>query len=149
MPLPGGYLLDTNILLGLIRGKDFGKYLDKTYGITAVGFNPFLLSIVSVGEMYALASKFKWGTPKRDALADLLTELTWTDISDTSILLAYGEIDAASEAMGRLMGKNDIWIAATARVTNTTILTTDHDFDHLHGTWVDREWVDPASKLSP
>lgn len=149
MPLPGGYLLDTNILVALIRGNAFGKYLDNTYGLTTVGLNSFLLSIVSVGEIYALASKFKWGRAKRDLLADLLSQLPWTDISDTSILLAYGEIDAASEAMGHSLGKNDAWIAAAAHVTNTTILTTDHDFDHLHGHWVDREWVDPESKHGP
>jgi len=29
------------------------------------------------------------------------------------------------------MGKNDIWIAASAVFTNARILTTDEDFDHL------------------
>jgi tRNA(fMet)-specific endonuclease VapC len=31
----------------------------------------------------------------------------------------------------RNMGKNDIWIAATARVLGATLLTTDKDFNHL------------------
>ncbi len=30
------------------------------------------------------------------------------------------------------MGKNDLWIAATASVTGVTLMTTDGDFDHLH-----------------
>jgi predicted nucleic acid-binding protein len=30
MPLPGGYLLDTNIVLALVRGNPFGRYLDGT-----------------------------------------------------------------------------------------------------------------------
>jgi tRNA(fMet)-specific endonuclease VapC len=29
------------------------------------------------------------------------------------------------------MGKNDLWIAATAHVYEATLLTTDNDFDHL------------------
>jgi len=29
------------------------------------------------------------------------------------------------------MGKNDIWIAATANITHSHLLTTDNDFDHL------------------
>ena len=29
------------------------------------------------------------------------------------------------------MGKNDVWIAATAKVSGTTLLTTDGDFNHL------------------
>lgn len=32
----------------------------------------------------------------------------------------------------RNMGKNDLWIAATASVTHATLLTTDQDFRHLH-----------------
>ncbi len=33
----------------------------------------------------------------------------------------------------RNMGKNDIWIAATASVLDATLLTTDKDFNHLDG----------------
>lgn len=35
------------------------------------------------------------------------------------------------EKPARPMGKNGLWIAATARVTGATLLTTDADFDHL------------------
>ena len=153
MPLPGGYLLDTNIVLALVRGNPFGLYLDGTYGLTR-SLNPFVISVVTVGEMFALVEKFKsqgqpWGPKKLKLLDDLLRQLTWVDISDPDILRAYGEIDGFTESKGRSMGKNDVWIAATARVTNTTLLTTDKDFDLLHGTWLDREWVDPSSKLTP
>ena len=152
MALPGGYLLDTNILVHLVRNNDLGKYVDATYGLSA-GTNPFILSVVTVGELYALAIKFGWGAAKRAALDALLINFTWVDISDPQILAAYGEVDGWSQSVGRKMGKNDVWIAATARATNTTVLTTDTDFDHLHPvhvgrTWrVDREWVDPNSKL--
>ena len=76
-------------------------------------------------------------------------ERTTVTGSDGRFVLAYGEIDTASDALGHRMGKNDLWIAATARVLGLTVLTTDKDFDHLHPTWIDREWVDPASKLPP
>lgn len=89
------------------------------------------------------------GTEETQAAYDLLRQLTWEDVSDPAILHAYGEIDGFCDNQGRPMGKNDVWIAATARVTNTTLLTTDKDFDLLHGSWLDREWVDPNSKLSP
>jgi predicted nucleic acid-binding protein len=29
------------------------------------------------------------------------------------------------------MGKNDLWIAATASLLNLQLVTTDKDFDHL------------------
>lgn len=104
MPLPGGYLLDTNIVLALVRGNPFGLYLDATYGLTRT-LNLFLISVVTVGEMYALVEKFKvqgqaWGAKKLAALDDILRQLTWEDISDPAILRAYGEIDGFTEAQG-------------------------------------------------
>ena len=35
------------------------------------------------------------------------------------------------------MGKNDIWIAATAKITNSKLITSDNDFDHLDGEYFD------------
>ena len=32
----------------------------------------------------------------------------------------------------RNMGKNDLWIASTAFLFGLPLVTTDHDFDHLH-----------------
>ena len=40
------------------------------------------------------------------------------------------------------MGKNDLWIAATAHASGAVLVTTDQDFEHLHGVWLDRELVD-------
>ena len=41
------------------------------------------------------------------------------------------------------MGKNDLWIAATAFVTKATLLTTDKDFDHMHPAFLQRDWINP------
>ena len=40
------------------------------------------------------------------------------------------------------MGKNDLWIAATAAVTGAKLLSADNDFDHLNGTFLDFEKID-------
>jgi tRNA(fMet)-specific endonuclease VapC len=37
----------------------------------------------------------------------------------------------------RNMGKNDLWIAATAFLFGLTLVTTDHDFDHLHPDFIE------------
>ncbi|HVK05454.1 MAG TPA: PIN domain-containing protein [Armatimonadaceae bacterium] len=60
-----------------------------------------------------------------------------------NLLRAYGIIDAASKTMGFTMGKNDLWIAATAHVTGAALLTTDRDFDHLDPDYLTREWIAP------
>lgn len=151
MPLPGGYLLDTNILVALVRGNPLGFYVDATYSLSKAQ-NAFMISIVSVGEMYALVEKFKaqgqaWGPPKVQRLEQLLAQVVWIDISSPAILKAYGEIDGATEALGQKMGKNDVWIAATARAIQATLLTADKDFNRIFPAWIDLEWVDPASQL--
>lgn len=137
-----GYLLDTNVLVALIRGNRLGQKIDTDYSLRA-NLNRSMISVVTVGEIYALGHKFGWGQKKLDTLQALLGELVWIDINRPEILQSYGEIDHASETMGRSMAKNDVWIAATARATGATLLTTDKDFDHLHGNHITRIWIDP------
>lgn len=60
------------------------------------------------------------------------------------MLETYAEIDSFSKnkligkPLGKsiTMGKNDLWIAATAKVAGATLLTIDSDFDHLNGTYI-------------
>lgn len=65
-------------------------------------------------------------------------------VNDKAIVDRYAEIDAYSQGKfagkplpsgmsSRNMGKNDLWIAATASLTKTPLLTTDGDFGHLIG----------------
>jgi tRNA(fMet)-specific endonuclease VapC len=137
-----GYLLDTNVLLELLRGKALGQRIDKQFNLRSV-ISTCVISVVTVGEMESLVRQFKWGTRKLSDLKLLLDELPWVDINDPSILDAYGQIDHYSNQVGRSMGKNDVWIAATAHVTTMTLLTTDQDFDHLEEQFLSRTWIDP------
>jgi len=34
------------------------------------------------------------------------------------------------------MGKNDLWIAATAKVADAILITIDSDFNHLNGKFI-------------
>jgi predicted nucleic acid-binding protein len=43
------------------------------------------------------------------------------------------------------MSKNDVWIAAIAKVQGAALLTTDQDFQHLQPAVVQVEYVDPAA----
>ncbi|MGI9065443.1 MAG: hypothetical protein ACR2HX_03440 [Pyrinomonadaceae bacterium] len=44
----------------------------------------------------------------------------------------------------RVMGKNDLWIAATTSVLKAKLLTTDNDFDHLDGVFFEVAFIDQA-----
>ena len=77
----------------------------------------------------------------------MLDELVWVDINRPEVLQAFGEIDHYSEKVmkpAHPMGQNDMWIAACAKATGATLLTTDKDFDHLHGQHINRVWIDPG-----
>ena len=56
------------------------------------------------------------------------------------IIDKYAEIDAYSQGKlpdtkvdfsARNMGKNDLWIAATTKLIEAELITTDKDFEHL------------------
>ncbi len=134
-------LLDTNVLIHLVRGNEIGQRIDTNYQLRARLERP-LISIITVGESFALARKFKWGKTKVDQLKELLRELVVVDIH-ASVLEKYAEISDYLENIGQPMGQNDMWIAATASASNSWLLTTDTDFDRLHPTLIRREYVAP------
>ena len=144
------YLLDTNILLALIRGKDLGTFIDTTYQLSAQSQRP-LVCVVSVGEIWTLAARNCWGALKRAALATMLQNVVLVEIFNTPQLIqAYVDIEIASNGVAGgavVMGKNDVWIAAVAKIAPAHLLTTDHDFDHLFGSMIQGTYIDPSSKL--
>jgi predicted nucleic acid-binding protein len=144
MPDAPLYLLDTNILLAYVRGGPLGEYIEDTYQLRASSFKP-LICVVSAGEMLSLAKRFGWGNKKVTSLKSLLDELVWLDINNSRILSAYADIDDFSRSRGRGIGKNDVWIAAAAKATGATLLTTDTEFDHLHETHIKRILIDEKS----
>ena len=87
-----------------------------------------------------------WGPAKLQSIRNLFSKLVVLDINsnDELLLETYAEIDSYSknklhtDKLGRsiTMGKNDLWIAATAKVANATLLTIDGDFDHLNGKYL-------------
>jgi len=74
----------------------------------------------------------------------LLNYFTVIPLPFSNVIETYAEIDDYSRRNGVTIGKNDLWIAATASVTGARLLTTDRDFDHLDGVYLSRDWVDPV-----
>ena len=142
------YLLDTNILIYIIRGKR--QFFFETYGLDNPS-NQVVCSVVTIGELRSFAVRNKWGIAKCQMMENLLLEFSAIDINTNSILNKYAEIEAFSKGKlenrplsisSRTMGKNDIWIAATTSVLNATLLTTDNDFNHLHNEFIELQLID-------
>jgi predicted nucleic acid-binding protein len=103
--------------------------------------NRLFLSIISVGEIESLAYQLNWGNEKWESLEKILRSISLLGIYEETIH-AYARIDAYSQGKlkdaplpsgitSRNMGKNDLWLAATAHVGNFDFVTNDRDFDHL------------------
>jgi tRNA(fMet)-specific endonuclease VapC len=126
-------LLDTNIVLHLARGDTVGRRIDAEHDLRGRKERP-LVSVVTAGELDSIVRKWNWGQKKRQHVQELLLELVLVPVTQGRIVTAYGEIDHFTENVqkpARPMGKNDLWIAATAHVTGAALLTSDGDFDHL------------------
>lgn len=136
-------VLDTGILIDLLkngpRKEQVNQYLESEDFTTVI-------SVVTKAELMAIAKKRNWGDGKIRELEGLLASFVYFDIeyNNPELLNAYAAIDAFSQGRtpapdgnmlndsSRNMGKNDLWIAATAHALDATLLTTDSDFEHLH-----------------
>lgn len=140
-------LLDTGIVVVLARAGEAARRLDGRYTLFSRREVP-LVSIVSVGEVLLIARSNRWGTEKERRVREILENLVIVDIRSQPVLDAYAELGVFTRSIGRAMGQqNDLWIAATARATGAMLLTLDSDFDVLHPSHIQREWIDQAGLL--
>ena len=145
------FLLDTTVLVHYTRGKELAAWIENRYQLQKLSAStPPLICEVTVGELYSLALQNKWNEKQWKELKRLIGMCVVVPVSLNGVHQAYAEIDCFSQKSApiftpRNMGKNDVWIAATAHVTKATLLTCDHDFDHLNPQWLRVEYIDPQS----
>lgn len=139
------FLLDTNIIMVFVRDKIWRGQIASEYEFLHPE-NDIMVSVVTLGEIRSIALRNKWGERRISNLESILNEAIIVDINVGSIIDAYAEIDAYSQGKlkgkplymtSRNMGKNDLWIAATAHVLDAKLITTDSDFDHLNDFFLD------------
>jgi tRNA(fMet)-specific endonuclease VapC len=142
-------VIDTCVLIHIVRDTITGKNcLEELEKFDEAG--NVIISVVTKAELESFIGQNNWGKPKVEKLHKILKEITYIDISNADQLLidAYSEIDAFSKrkikdrngdllkGSAKKMGKNDLWIAATAYSLDIPLMTTDGDFDHLDGTLI-------------
>jgi predicted nucleic acid-binding protein len=76
--LKQSYILDTNVLLALIRGNALGIAIDSAYGLRA-SLQRHIISIASQAEISVLADKHQWGNHKREALSVMFERIRQTN----------------------------------------------------------------------
>jgi tRNA(fMet)-specific endonuclease VapC len=140
------YVLDTNILLNIIRGT---SHIAPQLALLELHHpkNRVSISIVTMGEMLSFAQQNRWGLSKIEHLELLFKTFRPIPIDKRVLIDTYAEIDTFSKGKhllkplpagttARVMGKNDLWIAATTHLLNATLITTDNDFDHLNHSFI-------------
>lgn len=144
------YLLDTNIILIYSRDTQLFNAIELRYKLLDNN-NQLVVSVVTLGELDALIKKSKIGLKRQNKIRTILSEAITIEINHEEVIQRYGDIDTFSQGKlnnkkskfsARNMGKNDIWIAATASVYDLTLVTTDKDFNHLDGEYINLEYID-------
>ena len=150
------YIFDTNILLIYFRNKNLVRYIDEKYNPLSFQKKP-VISVVSLGEIKSIALKNGWGNNQQTKLLQLTNRFLIADINTKSIINRYAELDAFSQGKlknkplgesSRNMGKNDLWIAATASILDIPLITTDKDFIHLANNYLKLEYIDIKTLLN-
>lgn len=144
------YLLDTNVIIIYSKSRDLARKIEAEHQIF-IEENNLAISIVSIAEINSIIHQFGIGNKRRAGINKILENTTRLDISYDDILKKYEEIDAYSQGKHRTktsafsaknMGKNDLWIAATASAFDIILVTTDADFHHLDGAFLKLKFID-------
>jgi tRNA(fMet)-specific endonuclease VapC len=140
------WLVDTSIVVHVLRATPLGRHIVAAHQLRARP-DAAMVSIVTVGELLSLTRQLGWGEKRVALMKELLGEMVVVDINSQPVLDAYAEIDAWCRQNGRNLGKNDVWIAATAAVTRAALVTADKDFVALHDHFMRVLYFDPAAPL--
>ena len=127
--MPTLFMLDTNICIYIQRQKP------KEVLIRFQKLKPgdAAISVITWGELLYGAEK----SQKRKMALQLLEEFkTFVPVLPLpeNAGKTYGEIRAALETKGKLIGNNDLWIAAHAKTAGLTIVTNnEREFKRVKG----------------
>lgn len=130
------FLLDTNICI-YIRQKRPPQVLRRFKNL-AVG--DAAISVITYGELLYGAEKSASRETSLMRLRELITLIPAlplpADCGET-----YGQIRAAQERTGQMIGNNDLWIAAHARAAGLVLVTNnDKEFKRISGLTIEN-WV--------
>lgn len=134
-------ILDTNVFVHAVRGSITWQRIKALRDPLMAEPHP-RYSVVTEGEVRALALVRQWETAKVEQANFLLGYFDRFDVVAPGVINAYALIDTYSRSLGIKMGKNDLWIAATANVTGGMLITTDKDFEHLRNTLLQRVLIE-------
>jgi tRNA(fMet)-specific endonuclease VapC len=138
------YLLDTNVCIEILRGKN-ARLKQR---LEAVGFERLSLCSVVWAELHCGACLANNPVAEKQRLETAFAG--WPRLPfDDAAAERYGEIRARLQRAGRLIGANDLLIAATALGYGLTLITHNTDeFERVDGLVVEDWEEEPGLSTS-
>ena len=125
MSASGSFLLDTNIVIALLRGDAMVvSNLDRATEVC--------IPAIVLGELYFGAAKSGRSTENAAKLDEFAAGRTIIHC-DINVAREYGRLKHCLKQEGTPLPENDIWIAAAATYHGMTLVTRDHHFDRIEG----------------
>ena len=128
--MSGSFLLDTNIVIAILAEDP------AVHQRLAAATEIFVPSMV-LGELYYGANK-STRVESNLQTVDLFAAANRVLVCDSATAQQYGEIKNLLREKGRPIPENDIWIAATAKQHDLTLVSRDVHFDEVQGLSVER-----------
>ena len=121
----GKYLVDTNVIIRLLnsdqRSVELFDMADEIY-----------IPVIVAGELYYGAENSTKKQENTQIFSDFISQYNIVDI-ELPITKVYGEIKAQLKSGGFTIPENDLWIAATAKHHQFTLITFDNHFSNING----------------
>lgn len=123
------YMLDTNICIYLRQNRP----PEVTARFVRMQHGDAVLSVITYGELLYGAERSQQRAHALVSLARIVSLLPVVPLPEEAAA-AYGEIRAALEARGEMIGGNDLWIAAHARSAGLILVTNnEREFKRVPG----------------
>ena len=122
------YLLDTDICIYISKRRP--PEVKARFERLKPG--QMVMSVITYGELYYGASKSSQKAKALAHLAGMVQDIP-VEYLDSKASEAYGKIRTELEAQGRMIGSNDLWIAAHAMALDVT-LATNNEWEFLRVT---------------
>jgi len=91
-----------------------------------------VISVVTIGELRAGAIRAGWGDRKRSELEVTINAYVHVDV-DAETANTWARLQAECVRIGRNVGLNDLWIAATSVRLGCPVASLDEDFERIPG----------------
>ena len=130
-----GYMLDTNVCIAIMKGHQSVQAKVSQIPLTAIGISGIVLAELAYG-----VQKSAHRSHNEKALTDFCAMCQVFDWPSDAAR-TYGAVRADLEARGRVIGANDLLIAAHAKYVDAVLVTRNvREFQRIPGLLLE-DWV--------